>query len=748
MYLRSSLVPLLVLLVAFQSPGDSFRKHYETAEARRTAGDLAGAEAAYREILADAYHKLGRSYTAQADYSASVAALEAAALYRPDSVELLVELSIACFHAEQYQKGIEPLKRALARDPQSVAARHMLGKTFFMLGEFEKAVAELESALKLAPKDYDAAYTLGLAHLKRREFQSAKQIYDRMIEQLGDRPQLRVLIGRAYRETGFLAEAIEEFKKAARLDPKFPRVHYYLGLTYLLKDGAARLPDAAEEFRIELAANPEEFFANYYLGIVHTIERKWAASLGFLQKAAALQPDNPDPYFYLGQAYQGLERHAEAIEAFRKAIALNPSLRHNDYQVTNAHYRLGQSLVKIGRKDEGERELKIAADLKTKAFKRDEAKVDAFVNAADLKGQNKFPELVSQAGGIVAESKRPSAKASEALKNESAFFVKLIATAHNNIGMLRAERRDFRAAAEQFGHAARWNPSHQGIDYNLGLAHFKSEAYKDAIAPLERELKANRSNLSARQLLGLSYFMTDDYAKASPLLTEVVAAKPSEAALYYPLALSLSKQGKTDAAARVVKQMIAMGGNTPQIHILLGQAYYEQGDATRALAELQTALSLDARAPLAHFYAGLIHLKTGKHDEATREFEAELALNPSDVQTRYHLAYVLLARQETTRGLKLMREVVEAMPDLADARFELGKTLLQQGDTRGAIESLELAARLAPEQAHVHYQLGRAYLAAGRKPEGERHLEISRQLKEKARTGSSSGTNSSNQPNR
>ena len=47
--------------------------------------------------------------------------------------------------------------------------------------------------------------------------------------------------------------------------------------------------------------------------------------------------------------------------------------------------------------------------------------------------------------------------------------------------------------------------------------------------------------------------------------------------------------------------------------------------------------------------------------------------------------------------------------------------------------SLEIAARLKPDQAHVHYQLGRAYIAAGRKAEGESQLEISKDLKEKAR---------------
>ena len=113
-----------------------------------------------------------------------------------------------------------------------------------------------------------------------------------MLAQLGDRPQLRIVFGRAYRETGFLSEAIEEFKKAVALDPHFPRAHYYLGLTYLLKDGAARLPDAEQEFKIELASHPDEFFANYYLGVVYLMDRKWEEAIGFLQKAVAIQPGN------------------------------------------------------------------------------------------------------------------------------------------------------------------------------------------------------------------------------------------------------------------------------------------------------------------------------------------------------------------------------------------------------------------------------------------------------------------------
>src|SRR6185295_17683676 len=135
-------------------------------------------------------------------------------LYSSDSQEVRLDLAIAYFNAEQFEKAVQPLAKALARDPRYAGAHHMLGKTYFMLGELQKSIDELDLALKITPNDYDASYTLGLAYLKGRQLPPAKRIYDQMLKQLGDRPQLHILFGRSYRETGFLAEAIEEFKRA------------------------------------------------------------------------------------------------------------------------------------------------------------------------------------------------------------------------------------------------------------------------------------------------------------------------------------------------------------------------------------------------------------------------------------------------------------------------------------------------------------------------------------------------------
>jgi tetratricopeptide (TPR) repeat protein len=733
-FLCSVFLPGLSLLLIFQSPQDSIRKHYEAAERQKQAGNLAAAEAEYTAILAEAYGGIGKINSARKEYAKATTALEAASLYAPDSQAVLIDLAIAYFDAEQYDKALEAARKVLSRNSQSVGAHHMAGKSYFMVGDFSRSADELEAALKLAPNDYDVAYTLGLAYLKQHQFARAKKLYDRMLEQIGDRPQLHIVFGRAYRETNFLPEAIDEFRRAVRLDPKFPRAHYYLGLTYLLKDGAAKTSEAAEEFKIELAEHPDEFLANYYLGIVYSIERNWDLAQGFLQKASQIQPENPDPYFHLGQVYQALEKHELAIEALQKSIAHNPDLSHNDYQVTTAHYRLSQSLLKAGRRVEGEQELQVAAELKLKSKKRDEEKTQIFVNSSDLHGPNtKFPEL-QMVEGVVAESNALDNKTKTDLKVGEDYFKKVIASAHNNIGLLRAERQDFRGAAEQFAWAAKWNPQLERINFNTGLAFFKAESYAQATTPLKNELKLNPTDNSVKQLLGLSYFMLEDYAAASPLLSDVVAAKTNDVGVYYALAFSLIKQGMKELADQTIQQMVAFSGNTPQLHILLGQAYYQQNDKVKALEELRAAQALDPKIRLAHYFAGLIYLKLGQLNQAAEEFEAELLVNPNDVQSKYHLGYVLLANQKADRGIKLMKDVIASRPDYADAHYELGKVLLQQGDIKGAVEHLETAIKLQPDRSYVHYQLGRAYLAAGRKSDGESQLEIAKQLKAKERS--------------
>ena len=409
------------------------------------------AEAEYAAILADAYPVLGRIHTARADYGSAVSALSWPRPRRPDSPDVLVSLAVAYFYAEQYQKAEEPLVRALARDPKNAGALHMLGKTHFMTGDFERAARELEAALGAAPNDYDVAYTLAprlsparRSPPKRNGFSTAWPKRLATARRCGCSP------GAPIARPGFSP------KQSSSSNAPLPSTRARRARTTISASptcagtGRRDLAKAVKELQAELAAHPEEFAANYYLGVLHTSQGKWEAGLRLLEKSSRLQPENPDPHFFLGQAYQSLGKYAQAIEALRKSIALNPHLEHNDYQVTNAHFRLGQSLLKAGFIAEGEKELETAADLKSKAFKLDGKKLDAYLNdannavevaanapdnaagalnnasnVANALDNNNKPTSSLSAHGIVAGPDALNARTREALTAEAAFLEKV-----------------------------------------------------------------------------------------------------------------------------------------------------------------------------------------------------------------------------------------------------------------------------------------------------------------------------------
>jgi tetratricopeptide (TPR) repeat protein len=725
--LRSVFVALLVPLLLWQSASDTIRQRYEAAEAARAAGDLKKAEVEYTAILAEGYERLGQISLAKEDPENAAIALESAIVYRPNSAASQISLAIAYFDLEKYDRVVDLSRKVLVLDPQNSGAHQMLGKSYFMLGDLSKSVSELEEANRLAPNDIDVLYTLGIAYLRNRQNVEARRLYDSLLQQSGDNPRLHVLVGRAYRQSGLMSEAEAEFKKAITLDEHCPRAHYYLGITYLLDQGQSRIADALREFTLELAQNPDDYLANYYLGVVYVFQREWEPAVKVLEKAASIEPNNPDPYFQLGQAYQELNQHERAVVVLRKAIDFNPDLGHNKGQVTTAHHRLAQSLIKLGQKEAGQKELQLAADLKTQAFKLDQEKSDP---SASLSSDNANSIRKSLPKSIMSSASEDSSSKNEELNNAANYYKKIVATAHNNLGLLRAQQQDFVLAASHFARAMQWNPQQEGLAFNLGLAYYKSRLYELAIAPLEQELKIHPENRAARVLLGLSCFNAELYAKTSELLGPLSEAIANDSDSTYALATALIRQGKLTEAEPIIEKLKTSAPASTYFHLLLAELYLARGEPNKGLSELaQTNLPRGVRG--IHYNAGMIYARFDKPAEAAQQFGQELEVTPDDIASKYQLARILSKGKSSQRSLELLREIIITNPDHYAARTVLGEIFLKQRNFPAAIENLEAAVKLKPEDAEVHYQLAQAYIGAGRKTEGNNELAIAQKLRGK-----------------
>ena len=94
--------------------------------------------------------------------------------------------------------------------------------------------------------------------------------------------------------TGFgSAGQVLQVKQALKIDPEYPRVHYFMALSY------------------------------YML-------KKYKKSIPMLKEAIRLDPTNADAYYTLGLTYLKLDRYQEAIIQWQKALSINPSVTKSD----------------------------------------------------------------------------------------------------------------------------------------------------------------------------------------------------------------------------------------------------------------------------------------------------------------------------------------------------------------------------------------------------------------------------------
>ena len=729
--------PLIVtaLLIASTSAAqqgpDPLNQHYSAAQTFQLGGDFERAEAEYRQVLALALQRMGNLLAAEKnDSEEAVRVLKEAVAAEPAYLDARIDLAMVYFRAGRLDKAGAEAAEVVKADSHNVRALQLLGNIEFAQGNFAEAADHLHTALGLQG-DFETAYSLALAYLSQHKLAETKLLFDELLNDMGSTPQLHVLLGRAYRETGYLDEAIREFKKAIELDPRYPRVHYYLALAYLAQGEKERFPTARPLFEQELAINPKEFFSTFFLGVIHLEDRDFPVAEEYLKKAVQLQPENPDPILYLGQVYFETNHPELAIETLKKSIALTTEPSHNHYQVSKAYTMIGQILIKMGKQDEAEAELKRSQELRAQAFQSDKDRQDAQEGSQ----HELLPELQNSQEKPAFLENRPPLNAADRGKAQElrATLAEILGNTCNNLGVIQARREQYAGAADFFRQAALWKPDLPGLDRNWGLASFRAQRFEEAAGPLASEVAHQPDDTKARDALGMSYFMTDKFAKTVEVFRPLLANLPDDPGVLYALGVSLVHTGDSATAARVFQRMLEKNPNVAEIHVLLGQASADQNQYTPALAEFSHALELNPKIEGAHFGLGIILLHEGKVDESVREFRAELEAHPGDTRAKYHLAYGLLMQQQKDQAFTLLSEVVRDKPDYADAQYQLGKILLERGEVKAAIERLETAVHLDPTKDYSYFQLSAAYRRDGRLEDAQHVLEAYQKLKDKER---------------
>lgn len=361
----SGIAVALLVLTAIASDAQSVTNPRDAAYLLEQQGKTDEAEAAWRSILrvhpadAEAYAHLGLLEAHQEHYQEAITDYQRALALNPAIQNVKLDLGLSFFKAGELRKAIqtfEPILKAQSKSsPESLRLITLIGLAHYGLGEYAAAVPYLKQATTDDPQNLPFRLALAQSCLWSKQYRCVLDVYHEILLLNADSAEADMLAGEALDEMKDKPGALQQFRAAAKADPKLPNVHF--GLGYLLW-GLLRYDEAAKEFQAELANNPDHAQALTYLADSDIKMGRPAAAEPLLKKAIQIDPKIELAHLDLGILEGDAGRRDEALRELKTAERLEPGDQ-------NVHWRLGRYYRSIGKNEEA----KIEFD-KTKSLQK------------------------------------------------------------------------------------------------------------------------------------------------------------------------------------------------------------------------------------------------------------------------------------------------------------------------------------------------------------------------------------------
>jgi|SRR5581483_10714861 len=214
------------------------------------------------------------------------------------------------------EDAVQKYEQILRLSPDLAAAHNNLGKLYYQAGQFEKAIPELERACKLDGHLEPPRALLGFAYFQMRKFEQARDEL-KIASALNPSDHLaKLFLARSYIQTGELKPAEEVLVQLRDQEPKNAEVLFALGSVY---------SSLAEDTMVDIqSVDPNSYLIEVMLAKVAEAKGLYSEAVEHYKKAIERAPQVSDLYYQYGHALWVSKDDADALEAYRHALALNP----------------------------------------------------------------------------------------------------------------------------------------------------------------------------------------------------------------------------------------------------------------------------------------------------------------------------------------------------------------------------------------------------------------------------------------
>lgn len=196
-----------------------------------------------------------------------------------------------------------------------------------------KALARaVEEAKPLSSKEVaEAILKLGVVYEEIGDLPAAIGQYKAALAVQPRDREIMLRLGSAYRKAKLFKEARESFEAIIAEDPRNADAHMNLGNVYLDQGEIDKAVALYEKFTAY--SNDKETAAKNFLnaGFRYYDGKEYAKALAAYNRALALTPENPLAYTDIGWTKLALGQKDEAVQAFERALKLNPPEQVKEY---------------------------------------------------------------------------------------------------------------------------------------------------------------------------------------------------------------------------------------------------------------------------------------------------------------------------------------------------------------------------------------------------------------------------------
>jgi tetratricopeptide (TPR) repeat protein len=215
----------------------------------------------------------------------------------------------------------------------------------------DRAVKLLGEARRRFPGAPEIVYYLGIAQREAKQSQQAvatfeEALHEAQLEEDADFVNAKFYFnyGAAAEQAGLYDKAADLLRKSIALDPdNSAEASNYLG--YMWADHNMNLDEAETMIRRALQSEPENASYLDSLGWVEFRKGQFDRALdNLLQAAKTAQREDPLVFEHIGDTYLKLNRTREALEAWQKALSLDPKNKNLADKIQTTKKTIGKDL--------------------------------------------------------------------------------------------------------------------------------------------------------------------------------------------------------------------------------------------------------------------------------------------------------------------------------------------------------------------------------------------------------------------